>query len=88
MRVLIRQGDVRRWLLFLAGMAGVAHETVLAAGERPWLLALFGGMLGLPGVMAWDRRIRVRDGEPELPPDEPGPPPSPQSDSTRERPSG
>jgi hypothetical protein len=36
-------------LLFLGGLAGVAHETVVMDRvERPFLLAVFASMMGLP----------------------------------------
>lgn len=38
--------------LFLAALAGVAHETVWARAERPYLLALFASMLGLPVIQS------------------------------------
>jgi hypothetical protein len=40
--------------LFVAGMAGVAHETLIASGERPTLLILFAAMLGLPAFLRAD----------------------------------
>lgn len=42
--------------LFLAGLAGVAHETMFAATERPTLLILFAGMMGLPAFLRKDDR--------------------------------
>ena len=42
------QRDYRDAVLFLAGLAGVIHETVFRAVDRPALLVLFGTMLGLP----------------------------------------
>jgi hypothetical protein len=36
--------------LFLAALSGVYHETVVAKAERPYLLALFASMLGLPVI--------------------------------------
>jgi hypothetical protein len=35
-------------LLFAIGAVGVLHETLIAKGERPNLLILFGALLGLP----------------------------------------
>lgn len=37
--------------LFIAGLLGVAHETLLAQAERPTLLILFAAMLGLPAFL-------------------------------------
>lgn len=45
-----RSDQVRDWLLFIGGAAGVAYETVWEHVDRPWLLMLFAGMLGLPAV--------------------------------------
>lgn len=42
--------------LFLGGLAGVFHETVLASGERPTLLIMFGAMMGLPAFLQRDER--------------------------------
>jgi hypothetical protein len=41
-------------VLFVGGLLGVAHETLLGSGERPFLLAIFGGMLGLPVFLRRD----------------------------------
>lgn len=35
-------------VLFVTGLAGVLHETLFTNGERPSLLILFAGMMGLP----------------------------------------
>lgn len=49
--------DMKQWpfirdsLLFLGGLAGVLHETVFTAAERPTLLILFAAMLGLPAFL-------------------------------------
>jgi hypothetical protein len=37
--------------LFLGGMAGVLHETLLSHSERPTLLILFAAMMGLPAFL-------------------------------------
>lgn len=42
--------------LFVAGLAGVAHETLLAKAERPTLLLLFAAMLGLPAFLRADEK--------------------------------
>ena len=49
-------GDGHKWrlrlsrdlILFIAGLVGVLHETLVYNGERPALLILFAGMMGLP----------------------------------------
>jgi hypothetical protein len=54
--------------LFLGGMAGITYETVINSAERPSLLVLFAGMVGLPSFL------------PKKPPPSPppsGPPPLP-----------
>lgn len=43
--------STRNTLLFLGGLAGVFHETVLTASERPTLLILFAAMMGLPAFL-------------------------------------
>jgi hypothetical protein len=43
---------IRDGILFFAGLAGVAHETVVLQIERPALLFLFGAMLGLPAFLS------------------------------------
>lgn len=53
----------RRWraisrdtVLFVAGLLGVLHETlVYQPSERPFLLAIFGAMMGFPFVLSADR---------------------------------
>lgn len=52
-----------RWLtrdlvLFVGGLAGVVHETAFSQVERPALLMLYAGMMGLPAFLAADRRGR------------------------------
>lgn len=46
----------RDTILFTAGLLGVAHETLVSNVERPWLLAIFGAMMGLPAFLQLDRR--------------------------------
>lgn len=51
-----KKDSPRRWrgisrdlVLFVAGLLGILHETLLTNGvERPTLLLLFGAMCGLP----------------------------------------
>lgn len=47
---------VRDVLLFIGGMAGIVHETLLAPTERPTLLLLFAAMVGLPAFLRADDR--------------------------------
>lgn len=49
------QKRIRDALLFVVGLAGLYHETVMQTGpERPWLLAVFGYLLGLPALSRFD----------------------------------
>lgn len=43
-----RWAPIRDIALFVFGLAGIAHETLIARAERPSLLLLFAAMLGLP----------------------------------------
>lgn len=45
-RKALRQ-DLRDAILFLGGLAGIVHETVIAAEPREALLLLFGAMIGV-----------------------------------------
>ena len=40
---------------YIGGMAGIFHETVIQAAERPTFLILFAGMIGLPTVLNKDK---------------------------------
>lgn len=42
---------LRDILLFVLGALGVAHETLIAAVDRPTLLILFAAMMGLPAFL-------------------------------------
>lgn len=48
-------------ILFLAGMAGIAYETLAQGGERPTLLLLFAAMVGLPAFLRSDERTQKTD---------------------------
>lgn len=51
----------RDTVLFFAGLAGIAHETLIWDGpERPTLLLLFAAFLGLPVFLRTDERRRDR----------------------------
>lgn len=53
-------------ILFLAGLAGVFHETVLSNAERPTLLFVFGAMIGLPAFLRTDEsRKKSKDDDEE-----------------------
>ena len=66
----------RNTVLFVVGLAGVAHETLVTNADRPTLLLLFAAMIGLPAFIGADERTQA------LPPSTPAPqtqvtPPSP-----------
>lgn len=42
---------IRDIALFLGGLGGVFHETVISTAERPTLLILFAAMMGLPAFL-------------------------------------
>lgn len=50
-KLLLNLSAYRDAILFLGGLAGVFHETVLATVERPTLLILFAAMMGLPAFL-------------------------------------
>lgn len=80
-------GNGARWrltrskILLAAGLGGVFHETVIAESPRPYLLVLFGAMMGLAGFARLDDLLASRgitivlDRQPE-----PEPEPEPGSD--------
>lgn len=43
-------------LLFAVGLLGIVYETVIVRVDRPALLALFGGMIGLPAFFRLDKK--------------------------------
>lgn len=47
---------LRDALLFLGGLAGVLHETVVADRPRESLLVMFAAMMGLPAFLRADER--------------------------------
>lgn len=47
---------IRDISLFVAGLAGVAHETLVSHAERPTLLLLYAAMLGLPAFLRSDEK--------------------------------
>lgn len=48
---MMRWPFLRDLALFLGGMAGVVHETLLTKAERPTLLIMFAAMMGLPAFL-------------------------------------
>jgi hypothetical protein len=49
---------IRDAVLFVGGLAGVAHETVIATAESPTLLILFASMMGLPAFLQKDEKSK------------------------------
>ncbi len=47
---------IRDVALFVGGLLGVAHETLITHIERPSLLLLFAAMLGLPVILGSDEK--------------------------------
>lgn len=45
---------IRDILLFFAGLAGIVHETAIAATAEPTLVVLFAAMCGLPAFLRKD----------------------------------
>ena len=62
---------LRDFLLFIGGFLGVAYETLLEQVDRPALLALFGGMMGLPVFLRRDERESRNEAAPKPPADPP-----------------
>lgn len=48
--------NIRDVVLFLGGLGGVAHETLVAEVSDPQLLILFAAMMGLPAFLRGDER--------------------------------
>lgn len=49
-------GHWKDTVLFLGGLGGVIHETVVSGVDRPSLLVMFAAMMGLPAFLGADRR--------------------------------
>jgi len=47
-----------KWMLRIAGLAGIAWETLVEKNDRPELLIVFAAMVGLDRVLQWDARRR------------------------------
>lgn len=62
----------RDTILFVGGLAGIAHETLISEQERSALLVLFATMVGLPAFLRSDEKPK----EP-TPPVAPAPPAEP-----------
>ena len=49
--------------LFFVGLAGIIYETLITGLERPTLLILFAGMIGLPAFIQRDEKAKVENDE-------------------------
>jgi hypothetical protein len=47
---------IRDWILFVTGLAGIIHETILTNLDRPTLLFAFMAMVGLPAFLRADEK--------------------------------
>jgi hypothetical protein len=47
----------RDGVIFLLGVAGIIYESAIGKGERPTLILLFGGCLGLPVFLHADQGL-------------------------------
>lgn len=48
----------RDGVLFVTGLMGIGYETLIEKIDRPTLLILFGGMIGLPAFLKKDTEHR------------------------------
>lgn len=46
----------QKGVLFVVGLLGVAHETLVSDADRPTLLLLFAAMIGLPAFLRQDEK--------------------------------
>jgi hypothetical protein len=63
-----RWSSIRDVGLFVGGVLGVAHETLLTKTDRPTLLILFAAMMGLPAFLRPNdesRTVIIREKEAE-----------------------
>jgi hypothetical protein len=69
----VRKGKPPQWpkisrdvVLFVSGLALIINEATRSGPERPYLLMLFAGMIGLPVFLRTDeRRQQQRDRQPD-----------------------
>jgi hypothetical protein len=67
---------IRTIVLFTAGLAGIAYETLVENAEKPTLIVLFAAMIGLPAFLNKDEKDRAQAKESLTPPPPPPPPPA------------
>lgn len=46
----------RDGVIFVVGLLGIIHQTLVVEADRPTLLLLFGAMIGLPAFLRLDDR--------------------------------
>lgn len=51
----------RDGILFVSGLIGIAHETLIAKTDRPTLLLLFAAMIGLPAFLNKDEKEQRKE---------------------------
>lgn len=56
------QKITRDAVLFTTGLALTINESLQAGPERPSLLVLFAGMMGLPAILRFDEQRRNKNG--------------------------
>jgi hypothetical protein len=56
----------RDTILFAFGLLGIAYETLAQGGERPTLLLLFAGMVGLPAFLKGDEKAQKKKGDADV----------------------
>lgn len=49
-----RGQTVRNTVIFIVGVSGIVYEAVKEKADRPWLLAVFAAMIGLPAAAVGD----------------------------------
>lgn len=56
----------RDTILFTFGLLGIIYETLAQGGERPTLLILFAGMVGLPAFLNSDEKAQKKKGDTDV----------------------
>ncbi len=56
----------RNTILFVFGLLGIGYETLAEGGERPTLLLLFAGMVGLPAFLKGDEKAQQKKGDTDV----------------------
>lgn len=51
----------RDGVLFVIGLLGIAHETLVSKADRPTLLLLFAAMVGLPAFLHKDEKRQAKE---------------------------